>query len=365
MRRNWLSAGILLMLGVFVMAAESSAEQKLLDASNAMVKDYSSCSRRLQYAKALYDAGYRVAAFYVSEDARDRFPPEVFDKRFDECLIVPVKSLLSEDEYDKIGSGGKDAVMAAYRKKAETDPTAAAYVEFLTKYDGMWDSDSPDDIAKVRDALLELGRRPGMMDCPEYLSFASRWLLKTAHDEPNAKFYYLRDYFANPHYYDGEYAEYRIKMISSQTKKAEFEAVLKSAGGNLMAVIEKYKYANPRILDVCLDRAAAGAKIHDAAPLFFAALQSPDMYVQARAIKHLCDDCDLSVHAPEVRAMLVSPDLIQQSIAALLVSKALPRAEALAELKKLSGSDAELIRLDAASALKMLSDEPMEGGRAF
>ncbi len=365
MRRNWLLAGILSMLGVLVMAAAPSAEQKLLDASNAMVKDYSSCPRRLQYARALYDAGYPVAAFYVSEDARDRFPPEVFDKCFDECLRVPVKPLLSEEEYEKIGSGGKDAVMAAYRKKAETDPAAAAYVEFLTKYDGMWDGKSPDDIAKVRDALLELGRRPGMMDCAEYLSFASRWLLKKANDEQNARYYYLRDYFADPHYYDGEYAEYRIKMISSKTKNAEIEAALTAADGNLKAVIEKYKYANPRILDVCLEQAKAGAKIHDAAPLFFAALQSPDMYVQSKAIKYMRDDCDLAVHAPEVRAMLVSPDLMRRSIAALLVSKALPRSEALAELKKLSESDSELIRLDAASALRMLSEDPMESRPAF
>lgn len=170
-------------------------------------------------------------------------------------------------------------------------------------------------------------------------------------DEEDALSSYIELYFTDPHYYDGEYAEFRIKTITSSRKQVWWEERQKD-GVSLEQLVAREE--NPRVLDVLVRRARERWE-PSMVPAMLLMLGNDDPSLQSQALHTLLAHwSDVRENkADEVRAMVSGSDLVKRAIAAFLVVKCFGPAE-YPLLKEGLDSGIELVQLDTIEALSQI-----------
>jgi hypothetical protein len=178
-------------------------------------------------------------------------------------------------------------------------------------------------------------------------------------DEDKALSSYIDLYFSDPHYYDGEYAEFRIKTITSSRKQAWWEG-RKKDGIPLEQLIAEEK--NPRVLDVVVTRARERWE-PSMVPAMFSMLGNDDPSLQSQALHMLLAHSNdvTGTKAEEIKGMLKGEDLVKRAMAALLLVKCFGPAE-YPLLKEGLDSGIELVQVDTIQALSQIAGQE---GRAY
>jgi hypothetical protein len=285
----------------------------------------------LKLARYHYDLGNKVQAFYIAEYARQMFGDDEFTPVFAKVAAIKLRespAFKSEAKLNKYCKAHPDSVEAQLQALEQdlrlpapgTDGAAQALEKLLAKH--------PQELAPK--------------------SVAAKYYLKVRSDEDRALDLYIDLYFYDPHYYDWEYAEFRVKQITAG-RKAAWWAARQQSGVPLSQLVAAEK--NPRVLDVAIDQARAK---WDATlvPAMLAMLGNDDPTVQTHALHALLDHSGDITDLNVIRLMLKGDDLVERAMAAFLVMKCLGPAE-FRLLDENLASGIELVQIDTMEALGM------------
>jgi hypothetical protein len=333
---------------------------------NEIAKHYMNPESHLKLARYHYDQGHKEQAFYLAEYARSTFGDEAFEPSFKKIAAIKMQEgpLFDDEETEK--------------KYCQTHPTSlvAQWREIRTNLNQTIEHDLPilETARKTHPTLSQLDlwhfylllsagrtneadqvlistleRFPKDLDVT---AMAAKYFLKTRHDDQRAMQLYIDLYFYNPHYYDWEYAEFRVKNISASTKEKAWQEKMKSGKPLRQLINEEH---NPRLLDVAIDEARTKWD-PSWGPILLDLLNNDDPSVQSRALHTLLDHPEAFPDSETIQRLLQDPDLIKRSMAAFLAVKGLgPDQYSL--LQANLDSDIELVQLDTMQALVLMGGE--------
>ncbi|HVE73350.1 MAG TPA: tetratricopeptide repeat protein [Thermoanaerobaculia bacterium] len=178
--------------------------------------------------------------------------------------------------------------------------------------------------------------------------WTGRFFLKNTKEPERALEHYLNAYFLDPHFYDSEYAESRIRSLAYDRAQALIAA---QPGADVATLL---RHPDPVVVGLTIDRAGGAWKPEYAEPLI-SLLAHDDPNV--RAMSSLVLSHHLAAADPRLDALLAHDDLRVRGMAAYIAGA--KRGEAIVPLMT-SWLDhpAQLIRYDAMSVLAM------HGGKA-
>ena len=326
--------GLLLtfLFGIPVRGTEGAATAGTrLQLRNETAIHYMKPEPHLRLARYHYDLGDKVQAFYMAEYARKMFGDDEFTPVFEKVAAIKLRE------------------SPAFKDEAKLNKYCREHPDSVEAQLQALDQELRQPVPGKEDVAQSLERI--LAKFPRYLApkaVAAKYFLKAKRDEDRALDLYIDLYFYDPHYYDWEYAEFRVKQITSGKKKAWW-AARQQIGLPLMQLVAGER--NPRVLDVAIDQAR---EKWDASlvPAMLALLDNDDPTVQTHALHtlldHSADITDLNV----IRAMLKGDDLVKRAMAALLVVKCLGPAE-FPLLGENLASGIELVQIDTMEALGM------------
>lgn len=306
-----------------------------LSIRNMTAVEYTNPESHLKLARYHYETGNKVQAFFISEKTREMFGDEAFEPAFKKIARVKMtespefKTEKDQNEFCKSHPDSFEAFMADKRQQAKNKK--------ITNEEG--------------EKIIEeaMAKYPNQY---ELKAMAAKYYLKGKKDYETALYLYIDLYFNNPHFYDWEYAEFRIKEITSSKKKEWFENRIKSGISiDQMAAKEK----NPRVLDVLIDQAKEN---WDASmvQIMFTLMGNDDPYIQTSALHRLLEHSADVSDKERIRSMLKGDDLVKRAMAAFLVVKCLGEKE-YPLLKDNLDSGIELIQIDTIQALSKMGGE--------
>lgn len=175
---------------------------------------------------------------------------------------------------------------------------------------------------------------------------AGRFFLKGTKEPPRALPFYLRAYFLDPEYYDGEYAEGRIRSILYKTAQERLESV-----ADLQSLL---KDANPVVIGLAVEALGQewNPKTLDG---LYRLLSDDDVSLRWHSMTLIAKHPGPST-AERTELVRKEPDPRARGMGLYLVARTLG-AKAMPILREALKSDLELIRYDALSALLMEGGE--------
>lgn len=314
-------------------APKDHPEELRAELRNQLALRYSSPESYLKLARFHYDQGNKVQAFYISEQAREVFGDDKFTPVFENVAKVDLKML------QLFKNGQEEAEYS--RNNPESDE--ATYYQIKKKYQDLAinSADDPNLTERFFEELLL--RLPGCMDSK---AMAAKYYLKGKKDKEKALDLYIDLYFYNPHFYDWEYAEYRVKDITSSEKEKWWKQRQESRQPFIELVRNE---KNPRILDKAVEDARAKWN-PELIPAMMVLMENDDAYVQTEALHTLLKHSEDLKDKDEIRSMVHSKDYIIRAMSAFLIIKCLGDSE-FGLLQENLDSGIELVQLDTIQAL--------------
>lgn len=185
-------------------------------------------------------------------------------------------------------------------------------------------------------------------------AWTGRFFHKVRQDDRRALDYYLNAYLLDPHAYETEFVESRIRQINWEAATARFQQRLKS--GDPFAEI--LRDANPTVAVIAAEHAAEKWDRAYVGPLV-ELMGHDDDTVRANAAEAIKKNADRSFD-PTLRALLKDGDLRRRGLAFYIAVK-LWQQESFPLMREALKEQAQLLRYDAISALVLEGGE--EGRR--
>ena len=174
--------------------------------------------------------------------------------------------------------------------------------------------------------------------------WVGRFFYKAKKDPRRALEYYLNAYFINPHAYETEHAEYRIRDIVQKFAAEEF-AKQTRAGESLLNLLN---HANPTVVEMALEGMSEQWSPAYVDPLV-KLMGHEGAGVRWTATEILKEKVDGSFDE-RLKALLKDEDLRKRGLAAYIAAYRW-KNNSFEFLKPLLSSEAQLVRFDAVSAL--------------
>jgi len=187
-------------------------------------------------------------------------------------------------------------------------------------------------------------------ESPHIQGWVGRFFLKVKMKESLALEFYLNAYFLDPHFYDSEYAEERIGILSTNAAEKRYKELLKN-GKDLPALI---KDDHPIVVGMAVDEIGKNWN-RSCLKSVMEALGHDDEYVRAKALRILVKNVDRTFD-PELKELLQEKDLRKRGMAGYLAVK-LWGKEGIDVVKPWLKQDEQLLRYDAVSALVQYGGE--------
>jgi len=187
-------------------------------------------------------------------------------------------------------------------------------------------------------------------DNPTIQAWTGRFLYKVRNNKTRALEYYLNAYFLNPHTYETEFVESRVRNISAELAEAEIEKQIKG-GTPLEKVLAD---SNPMVVELALARMAERWKGSYMEPVL-KCLEHDDEGVRwaaGEAIKKIAD----RTFDEKLKAFLIDTDLRKRGMAAYLAVH-LWKQGSFEIIKAMLKEPSQLLRFDAISALMIEGGE--------
>ena len=185
-------------------------------------------------------------------------------------------------------------------------------------------------------------------------AWTGRFFFKVRSNKPRALDYYLNAYFLDPHTYETEYVESRIRNLSDELARAEVEKQTND-GTPLEKLLGD---SNPVVVVVALGQMSEQWK-PAYLPAVLKCLDHDDGDVRWMATGVIRKNAD-STFDPKLKALLTDNDLRKRGLAAYLAVHRWKRAS-FPVIRVMLTHESELVRFDAVSALIMEGGE--EGRR--
>jgi len=320
------------------------------------------------------DVLYQLADIYISREQWARAKPlllEAVKKKPDGytllvCLIGVLQAEGNKQEADRLGQDyisrhpeSEPAYLTRAEQAREKEPAKAkeilrdASVRFPNSGSVFFDlaivlqkeSDlQPAEAAFVRAAELS-------PDSADIQAWTGRFFYKARHEDSRALQYYLNAYFLDPHAYETEYVESRIRKIAFDAGAKSMEEQL----GKQVALIDLLDSADPTVVILALEKMAESWQ-SSCTDKLVGLMGHQDQGIRWMATELLKGHVDRSFDE-RLKGLLHDRDLRRRGLAAYIAVH-LWRDQSFQSLSELLRDPAQLVRFDAISALMM------EGGPA-
>lgn len=262
-------------------------------------------------AKYYLDKGERLQAFYILEYARRaRFPEAVFNQAFQTFFGA---TRLPDEKAETIFNRGVEFQRAGNLKQAEESFVKAA----------------------------ELAPNAAAVQ-----TWTGRFFLKVKADKQRALQYYLNAYFLDPHAYETEFVESRIRNINAEASGIEYRQLIKK-GVSPVKILDE---VNPTLVFLALTQITAQWKPVYLKPVLDK-MSHDDEQVRWQATEAIMKNVNRSFDET-LRALLKDNDLRKRGLAAYIAIH-LWKQESFDDLRAMLFEKAELLRFDALSALAL------------
>lgn len=342
---------ILLSLFCFSLAAQTQSGGNLDQLRNDLALRYLEPAPHMALAKYYLDKGDRLQAFYILEAARrGRFEEAVFNHAFRKAFG---QSNSSDDRQET-----ESPLLVQYQKRIEEwyekEPARAKAItiEAIAKFPSVGQlhfylGSLMQREGKLREAEAQLLKAAELSPRSSFVqSWVGRFFFKVKSDNQRALPFYLNAYFLDPHAYETEFVESRIRKINWEAAAVRFDQLLKS-GKPLMEIARD---PNPTVVVQALARAAEAWRPEYLA-MMIALMEHDDEEVRWMATEAIKVHADRSFDE-QLRALLQERDLRKRGLAAYIAVH-LWKQESFALMRNMLREDAQLLRYDALSALML------------
>ena len=298
-------------------SATQATDPQLVQLRLQLANSYLEPAAHMALAKYYWQKGERLQAFYISEYARrQRFPESQFNAAFQKAFGGRRSQIDSKE------------AIAAFDKAAE-----------------LIDAGDRQQAAEYFTRAAELA--PGSV---KIQSWVGRFFFKAQRDDLRALEFYLNAYFLDPHAYETEFVESRIRTINYGEAKLRY-GLLEQKHTPLEEIL---KERNPTVVVLAMGRVLEEWKPEDV-KYVVQALAHDDEDVRWLAMEAIRKNVDRSFDE-NLKALLRDSDLRVRGLAAYIAVR-LWKQQSFETLKDMLREGAQLLRFDALSALAM------EGGK--
>lgn len=289
----------------------STPDPQLVQLRRQLAIHYMEPASHMAMAKYFWEKGDRLQAFYLLEYARrGRFPPAQFDQAFQKAFggrRSPAESKQGEGSFNK----GLELIHAGETKQAEEYFVRAAEL-------------SPHSVV--------------------IQSWVGRFFFKERRNDLRALQFYLNAYFLDPHAYETEFVESRIRSINYDQATFRFRQLMQSRA----SLEEILKEPNPTVLVLALEWVLEQWQ-PSYLKLLLQVMAHDDEEVRWLAHEAIKKNVDRSFDG-DLKALLQDSDLRIRGLAAY-ISVHLWKQQSFGILRDMLRDDAQLLRFDAISAL--------------
>jgi hypothetical protein len=292
-------------------AVGQTADPELVRLRLQLAVNYLEPWAHMALAKYYWQKGDRLQAFYLAEYARrDRFPEAQFNLAFhkafgDKAKLPPNKR--GEAAFKK----GIELQKAGDDKQAEEAFVQAAEL-------------SPDSVT--------------------IQAWVGRFLFKVRRNDERALPYYLNAYFLDPHAYETEFVESRIRTINWDAANLRFRQLMQRG----TALQEIVRDANPTVVVAAIEALSSQWRPEYLKP-FLECMNHDDETIRWQATLTIQNNVDRSFDET-LKRLLTSSDLRIQGLAAYIAVH-LWKQQSFDVIRRMLREDAQLLRFDAISAL--------------
>ena len=310
---------LVLVCSIFIFTNAAFAQNldpKLFELQKQFAVNYLKPEAHFALAQYYLNKGDKLQAFFIMEYARRyRFPEKDFDAAFKKFF---------GDNSPEPADNAKDAFEEAYRllKENKLDEAEKSFVKAAN--------------LAPKSAFIH--------------GWVGRFFFKAKLNSAQALPYYFNAYFLDPHAYETEYVESRIRNISLADADLRFAELIKN--GKSLAEISTD--ANPLIVVKAVGQMAKQWK-KEYVKVLLECMSNDDSVVRWLAFTALYKNADASFDET-LSALLNDIDLRKRGLAAYAVIERW-QEKRFDILKKMLADDAELIRFDAMSALALQGGE--------
>lgn len=299
-------------------------------------------------ARFYFDKGDRLQAFYISEAARrGRFEENIFNQAF----------LASFGQLPVAGNADPPLLIQYYKRiealfEKEPARARALITEALAKFPA--DGELHLNLGallqrdgKLREAEAQFVKAAELAPRSSHIqAWVGRFFFKVKNNNQRALPFYLTAYFLDPHAYESEFVESRIRRINGEAASARMEQLLTS-GTPLMEVAHD---ANPTVAVLALLRATEQWRPEYLAKMI-PLMEHDDEEVRWLATEAIKNHADRSFDE-QLRTLLHEKDLRKRGLAAYIAVH-LWQQESFPFMRDMLREEAQLLRFDALSALML------------
>jgi len=326
-----------LLIVLFAASTESVISQtenaQLIQLRQQIALNYLKPSPHLALAKYYWQKGDRLQAFYISEYARRaRFPEPIFNQAFQISFSGATQS------------GGKpvgrtwldDSKQSAETTRFGDDKQAAAI------FDKAAELQKQGKLKQAEEMFVKAAElAPGSVGIQ---SWVGRFFYKVKADNQRALGYYLNAYFLDPHAYETEFVESRIRKINWDAAAVKYGQLIK--GGVQPAKI--LDESNPTVVLMALDQMTVQWKPAYLKPVLDL-MKHDDETVRWQATAAVMKNVNRSFDET-LQALLQDNDLRRRGLAAY-IAVYLWKRDSFPFLRIMLREEAQLLRFDAISAI--------------
>lgn len=346
------SSCIAVFIWLFSFSLAIHAQSSTLDQiRHDLAMRYLEPSPHMALAKFYFDKGDRLQSFYILEAARrGRFEEAIFNQAFRDSFSFAT-SLKNDDKADT-------ALLNQYQERIEAlvekEPARANAVitEAVAKFpsDGQLRFDLGAFLqreGKLREAEAQLVKAAELSPRSNHIqAWVGRFFFKVKGDNQRALPYYLNAYFLDPHAYESEFVESRIREINWKIAAARINQLLKSG----VPLIDVCRNSNPTVAVQAISRATQEWRPEYLATML-ALMGHDDEEVRWLATEAIENHADRSFDE-KLKALLQERDLRKRGLAAYIAVH-LWKQQSLALMRNTLREEAQLLRYDALSALML------------
>jgi hypothetical protein len=338
--------------GLFILSGEAQAQSSNLDQlRHDWAVRYLEPHPHMALAKFYLDKGDRLQAFYLLEAARrGRFEESIFNQAFFDSFLKATSSDSDSKADTPLLDQYKKRIEALYEK--EPVRAKAVITEALSKFptDGQLRFTfgallQGED--KLREAEAQLVKAAELSPSSSYIqSWVGRFFFKVKKDNQRALFFYLNAYFLDPHAYESEFVESRIRTINWEAAEVRVDQLLKSG----TPLINLARDPNPTVGLQAIARATDSWRPEYLSTMI-ALLGHDDEAVRWAATEAIKSHVDRSFDE-QLRTLLQERDLRKKGLAAYIAVH-LWKQESFPSIREMLREEAQLLRFDALSALML------------
>ncbi len=298
--------------------------------------DYLKPAPHLALAKYYWSRGDRLQAFYITEYVRRaRFSQEVFDPVF--------QSFFSGTATTQ--SNGTAATWLEQSSRSVAKETTKATTGDQESEAVFNRAAELQRAGKLRQAeQLFIKAAEAAPDSVHIQAWTGRFFYKAKADQERALHYYLNAYFLDPHAYETEFVESRIRKINWEAAVFKYRQMIK----NGFAPTKILDESNPTVVLIALEQMTVRWQ-PDYLEAVLSLMKHDDETVRWQATEAIMKNVNRSFD-PVLQTLLQDADLRRRGLAAYIAVR-LWKQDSFPVLRSMLREEAQLLRYDAISAL--------------